>query len=337
VPINTKTIGKLDLDKFVEAVSGIYIKKDEERSIWDVWLHATHHASAIGEEVRKSVPGEKLLIEIADFAMWLFTFVGKIKGNFSTFDSNCKSEGEIEELTIRAQYGFSDIIWLKYPGICPVCFWHRIEKKIDPTSAGFNHSCDCLLYEVEKRDQSKKREHVARLRQYAREHMANKPKDVDNWQCMFQQIYEANLRHINLVDIAFHLLEEVGEVSDSMVRMYTFTTGENGNFKQDEPKWRQIWLEEEISDVASWLFTLINHLKFIPEIAKAFEKYLYQGAEPFNFNENYKLSRIIWNRYGNEGLGKFICPSCKKEICECELLFVKDNALYQKLLQFAGN
>lgn len=332
--LSGSTIGRVDLDKFVEAVSGIYINKDKERSVWDVWLHATHHAAAIGEEVRKSIPGEKLLVEIADFAMWLFTFAGKIRGALNISVNEGNFDNKFEEITIRTECGFSDIIWYKYPDICPVCFWHRNEKNIDNCSPEFIKACDCLIHEIETRDQSEKREHVAKLRRYAKDRVDGKPNDVDGWQYMFRNIFEANLRHIDLVDIGFHLLEEVGEVSDSMVRMYTYKTGKDGDFKKNEWKWRRIWLEEEIADVASWLFTLVNHLRSVPEIANAFQKYLYQ-AEPLRLDSDIKLSRIIWNRYGNEGSGEWFCPYCKQKICRCPILLVGDIGNYKKMIKLA--
>lgn len=332
--LNRDTVGKVDLDEFVKAVSGIYINKDKVRSVWDVWLHANHHAAAIGEEVRKAKPGEKLLIEIADFAMWLFTFAGKIRGTFDIFVDDGSFNNRFEENTIRTKKGFSDIIWDKYPGICPVCFWHRSENGVGLSSPEFNKVCDCLIKEIENRDQSKKREHVEKLRRYAAEHIGERPANVDLWQAMFQKIFEANLRHVSLVDIGFHLLEEVGEVSNSMVRMYTYKTGRGGNFRKNEPKWRQVWLEEEIADVASWLFTLLNHLRFVPEIANAFQKYVFQGAKPIQFDEDIKLSRIIWNRYGNEGIGEFMCPHCKKQICRCPILLIQDRGKYRRMAEY---
>jgi len=328
------TIGNIDLDQFVATVSGIYINKDKMRSVWDVWLHATHHAAAIGEEVRKAKPGEELLIEIADFTMWLFTFAGKIREQFDVTATTVDPKNKFEEHTIRTDKGFSDIIWAKYPGICPVCFWHRNEAGVEFSSDDFRKACDCLVREIENRDQSKKRKHVISLREYAQNHDKEKPLNVDDWQFMFRRIYEANLRHVSLIDIGFHLLEEVGEVSDSMVRMYTYKTGEGGDFKKFEPKWRQTWLEEEIADVASWLFTLVNHLRFVPEIANAFQKYVFQGVEPIRLEEDIRLSRIIWNRYGNEGLGKFVCPFCKSTICECPILLIQNGTDYERLVEY---
>ncbi|GAJ14211.1 unnamed protein product, partial [marine sediment metagenome] len=44
--ITREGVGKLPLDVFLTAVAGIYNKQDEKRSIYDIWLHATHHAAS---------------------------------------------------------------------------------------------------------------------------------------------------------------------------------------------------------------------------------------------------------------------------------------------------
>lgn len=325
------TIGNVPLDEFVKTVSGVYKRQDKKRSIWDVWLHANHHAAAIGEEVRKSKPGEKLLVEIADFSMWLFTFAGKIRGTYQAVNDDTLN---IEEFTIRSEMEFSDIIWNKYPKLCPVCFWNRVKIGLKPSDPAFIEACDCLVHEVEDRDQSKKRVHVVKLRNYAKDNLDKKPISVDDWQNMFRQIFEANLRNLKLADIAFHLLEEVGEVSDSMVRMYTFHTGHKGDFKRSEPKWRQVWLEEELADVTSWLFTLVNSLRFVPEIVKDFQKYLF-GTTALQMEPEFKLSRIIWNKYGNQGLTDLFCPYCGEKKCKCSIVLVNKKEYYDKMVRYS--
>lgn len=320
-------IGQMPLDEFVRAVAGIYSAQDEKRSIWDIWLHAVHHAASIGEEARKYKPGEKLLWEIADFSMWLFTFVSKINGPFgSTADGQ-----RIEESTIRTEMIFSDLIWNKYPGICPVCFGRRMNHNIEMSSDKLTKPCDCLLHPVETRSQSQIRTHVSKLRRYAKEQLGNKPMSVDRWQQMFQDIYETNLRHLNLTDIAFHLLEEVGEVSDAMVRMYTYDIE---GFQAGEPSWRQISLENEIADVSSWLFTLVNHLQLIPEIAIVFQKFVFRYT--VLKETKITLSGIIWRRYGSDDIGSLYCPhACKKQICSCPILLVRDESSLARLRAYA--
>lgn len=323
------SIGTVSLDKFVEIVAGIYYKQDKKRSVWDIWLHATHHAASIGEEVRKEKPEDKLLQEIADFCMWLFTFVGKIKGNIGVPLGNRPERPE--ESVIRLKYEFSDLIWNKYPNMCPVCFWRRISNGKDVSDIGFNDPCDCFLHEVESRDEAQRKEHIKKLRKYAETSSLDKPTSVDEWQKMFCTVYQANLRHLTLADIAFHLLEEVGEVSDAMVRMYTYSIEE---FESGEPSWRQMYLENEIADVTSWIFTLVNKLQWVETIAKAHERYIL--GEAVLPAIPYTLSGIIWNRYGSAERQCLYCPhKCKQPICKCPIYLVRTPKGLAKLKNYA--
>lgn len=334
--VDAKSVGKLSLDGIVDIVPGIYSSKDDFRSVWDIWLHATHHAAAIGEEVRKYKPGQKLLKEIADFSMWLFTFAGKIKGEFRELAGN---NYRIGEYTIRTERGFSEIIWNKYPRVCPVCFWRRIRNG----SEEIGMPCDCLIYEVEGRDEvvgeeerrkkeQEKQERVKALRGHAESNLQGKPGTIDEWQIMFEELYQANLRHLSLVDIAFHLLEEVGEVSNAMTRMYSYTSSFNG-----QPRWNQIWLEEEIADVFSWLLTLVNSLQMMPDITRELLGHL--GMGDFIKLEGYKimLSAIIWERYGSRDHRAFWCPACEKLQCDCDLIWVGENISYDKFLEHVNH
>lgn len=314
--INSDTVGALDLDDFVSMIPQIYAKKDEIRSIWDVWLHANHHASAIGEEVRKNQLGGALLNEIADFSMWLFTIAGKLKQPLGVKRDIDKRD---EEPLIRISKGFSDLLWSKYPNICPVCYWRRTRgDRGKESTEEFRRKCDCLQFDVEFRKQDEKQQHVETLRAYAGENQAEKPTTVDNWQAMFGTVYEANLRHIDLTDIAFHLLEEMGEVSDAMVRMYSYV--EERPFTYEELRWRQIWLEEEIADVSSWLFALVKKLDLIRVTADEYDKWHFTEAIPPR--TPIQLSQIIWKRYGSDDLEAFFCQKCKKIECECKIHLV---------------
>ena len=327
--ITRDTIGSLPLDDFVEAVAGIYADKDTKRSVWDVWLHTVHHAASIGEEARKYKPGTKLYEEIADFSMWLFTFVGKIRRSLG---SRPEYQSEVES-AIRTEVALSDLIWNKYPRVCPICFGRRMDQGITLSDATkLTEACDCLLYEVERRGQkpmtseektTMERRHTDMLRQYAEACRENdRPKSVNEWQEVFQTIFASNLRHLSLTSIAFHLLEEVGEVSDAMVRMYTYT---KPTFAYGEPTWRRKDLENEIADVCSWLFTLVNHLQVIPDIVKEYEIFLYQRET--SAKEQIKLSSIIWGRYGDDKLERLHCPHCKEpEKCRCEIVLVPYDA-----------
>ena len=212
-------VGDMRLDQFVTVVAKVYSAQDEKRSIWDVWCHTIHHAAAIAEEVRKSPDGRKLLGEIADFSLWLFAIVEKLHGEIGKPKT---INDPPQESIIRIKNTCSDLLWNKYPGICPGCFVRRTEKRRG-CNVDFLDPCDCLLYEVKNLDQSEKRNRTRGLRALGNDNHTSKPKGIDEWQKTFARIFRANIRHLALRDMALHLLEEIGEMSDAMIRIYTYT------------------------------------------------------------------------------------------------------------------
>lgn len=325
-----ETIGQAPLDDFVSAIPRIYSGQDKNRSIWDVWLHANHHAAAIGEEVRKGVAGRKLLEEIADFAMWLFTVVHKLHGEIGV----AKSGEAPQESLIRIGNTYSDLLWNKYPWMCPVCYWRRSEGNRDrEKNSRFSDACDCLQHDVERRNQEKKRLRVKALRAFSHDHRGKMPTSVDDWQSMFARIFRANLRHSSLEDIAFHLLEEMGEVSDAMVRMYTYREEQ---FVDGEPSWKQIWLEEEFADVSSWLFALVEKLDLMRQTADEYDQWRF--GETFVARKPIRLSEILWNRYGSDRLENFFCPHCKsQDVCKCKIIWVHVNRSIEDMTALLRN
>lgn len=313
--LSSETIGQMQVDNFVDAIPRIYRDKDMKRSIWDVWMHANHHASAIGEEVRKGTSGRELLTEIADFSMWLFSAVNKFRGEIGV-PNGPESE---QESIIRIGNSFSDLLWNKFPGLCPVCYWLRTEgdrtREKDP---GFRKPCDCLLHDIETRDQDQKLQHTKALRAFSGDQRQNKPQGIDQWQDMFARIFAAKLRHLTLMSIAFHLLEEMGKVSDAMVRMYTYS---EANFVTGEPSWRQIWLEDELADVSFWLFALVEKLDTVRQTANEYD--IWRFGAGFR-DKRITLSQIIWKRYGSDDIKDFICPHSpsQKRVCTCPLILV---------------
>lgn len=308
---SSKTIGQMQLDNFIDVIARIYHDKDAKRSISDVWMHANHHASAIGEELRKGNSGRELLTEIADFVIWLFTAMNKFRGEIGVANS---PESDQESL-IRIAHGYSDLLWNKYPGMCPVCYWRRTKgDRSREKKPGFSEPCDCLLHDVEARNQTQKRHYTKALRAFSKDQRRNKPQGIDQWQDMFGRIFAANLRHLTLTNIAFHLLEEIGEVSDAIVRMYTYS---EQDFVLGEPSWRQVWLEDELADVSSLLFALVEKL----EMVRKTDRWRFG----IGFRDNrITLSQIIWKRYGSDDLKDFICPHCpaQQRVCTCPLIIV---------------
>ena len=67
-----------------------------------------HHGAAVAERIRKNEPPDNLFKEIADFALWLFTFVQKLSG--TPGKRKFPNETDVETL-IRIASNCSDLLW----------------------------------------------------------------------------------------------------------------------------------------------------------------------------------------------------------------------------------
>src|SRR5438876_1021941 len=249
---SSASVGQKSLDEFVDVVAKIYIAHDKNRSIWDVWCHTLHHAASVAEQIRTGETGKILHKEIADFSLWLFTTVLKLRGKFG------QSEGTFEaphDRFIRIQSTCSDLLWHKYPKVCPFCL-DRKPASDSQAEASVGSLITChygeILRVVEDTDSRRKRATALRHRSDAiRSEM---PASIDEWQKMFTEIFEADLAVLTLKDIALRLMEELGEASNAMIRMYSY---KEETFRFGEPNWRQTNLELQLADVFSWLFLLV--------------------------------------------------------------------------------
>jgi NTP pyrophosphatase (non-canonical NTP hydrolase) len=306
-----ESVGQLEMDVLVQAVTSIYVKHDTHRSLWDIWCHALHHAAAIAEEVRKTSPPyateDKLNQEVADLSLWVFTMLGKLEGTLGRPALNQPPQDWI----IRISVGASNLMWNRYPGICPWCYC-AIHADDSSTHAGADNTCRCdeLLISDRRKDKTELRSRAQRTRKLARQHASRKPLSLDGWQDMIGMLYRERLSRLSLAYVALHLLEEMGEVSDALVRMYTYLEGES---LERELVARQIRLEDELADVLSWLFGFVERLN----TSSSQQAYLVSGGR-------HLLSQILWGKYGSDEMRSFWCRHCKKVVCDCKVLLVQN-------------
>jgi NTP pyrophosphatase (non-canonical NTP hydrolase) len=302
-------VGRLQLDEYVSLVPAIYGKHDLHRSIWDVWCHTLHHGAAVAERIRKEAPADDLFTEIADLALWLFTSIQKLTGK----PGKRKFPAEAPSDTlVRIRSRCSDLVWHRYPRICHLCYARRIANKVHGSK--LVAPCDCFGQKPDRRDKEAKRADLKALRRFSESIHSRKPKSIDEWQVMFGTVFGANIHRLSPTEIGFHLLEELGEASDAMARMYSYS---KKNFRFGEPNWRRARLEDQIADALSWLFALVqklNAMKFSSREVKLMRK---NADMP-----RVTLSEIIWRRYGSESRGTFRCPVCNGQVCSCPLIFI---------------
>ena len=285
------------------------------RSQWTNFWGAgqLHHGAAVAERIRKNEPPDNLFKEIADFALWLFTFVQKLSG--TPGKRKFPNETDVETL-IRIASNCSDLLWHRYPSVCHLCYARRARAGSSRPESLLD-ACDCVGQPSDRRDKKRKRLDSRGLQRFSEANRIRKPKTIDRWQMMFAAIFGANVERLSLVEIGLHLMEELGEVSDALVRMYSYT---KNDFRPGEPDWRQARLEGQIADVFSWLFAVIEKLHDLKRSEIQSNRKETGNSSPSP--EPVTLSEVIWRRYGSDRMGSFRCPTCDNAVCSCRLIFV---------------
>ncbi|KIO46546.1 MULTISPECIES: MazG-like family protein [Sanguibacteroides] len=114
----------------------------------------------------------------------------------------------------------SDVLWNKFPGICPYC-----QKT----------TCQCRI--------GKEQLDIPSLRDHVRNNIDRKPKTINEWQSHFQKIYPRGAESSFIINVS-HLAEELAELSEAYRKKH---------IKKDLP-----CVEMEMADVFSWIMGLAN-------------------------------------------------------------------------------
>jgi hypothetical protein len=318
------SVGQVPLDDYVEVVARIYSAHDKNRSIWDVWCHTLHHAAAIAEQIRTDPTGYGLHKEIADFSLWLFTAVLKLRGKFGKSDGGPEAP---HDQFIRIQLSCSDLLWHSYPNLCPLCFGGNPPDSLSQHTEPENLTqCECQTSPRTIERANARRGRLGRLKIYSEQNRGKKPVSIDEWQELFHRIFASSISALSLAEMALRLLEALGLASDAMIRMYSYT---QTDFVRDEPNWRQSSLEARLADTFSWLFLLVEKLRCIETNNKE-----PQDSHTGTTLDSYtRLAQIIWDRYGSEDSGGFQCSKCESQICRCEIILVPLTHSADRLLE----
>lgn len=219
----------LSVDQIVEAFHRLHGKENQERTVFNVWLHAVEHASSVGEALRKDEYTEAFCA-IARVFGWLCSFVAK-----------CYYDEKAESV-FKLNRRLSEIVWNKYPRMCYACV---------------TFPCHCMARKREVEKVKRITPDQEKLLASARE-LGQPPSSLDGWAQMFEAIYGNYHYASSLVGTGFHFLEEVGEVAKSVVDLQE---------KEAQDKSGKLirTAEDEIADVFSWLFAVVLKLRYISE------------------------------------------------------------------------
>jgi NTP pyrophosphatase (non-canonical NTP hydrolase) len=331
------------IDDFHEDFAAIWARDLGDRSAFDLWLHVVDHASRIARAVRRQRPPE-VVDDLADTAVWLLSFI-----------AYCQATQRETDRYFRFDESPSDIIWNKYPAICPACFdtWilslldlkpkepsqkklefkrQEIEDEFDRRAAEFEgpSPCSCLVRLV---THSKEREMISGLRPELddlRISYAVRLKDagknihtMSGLEAMFRSIY-ANVHHVTSLETsAFHLLEEVGEATQALKDCYTYDDSREP-FSPELHAVRKRLLLDELGDTLSWLFAITIKIQttyggLADEYRTSISKSI---GHRMSEDKAISFADIVWAKYGMTKRGgnwdRLKCPGCQNAPCACD-------------------
>lgn len=316
------------LDDLVHDIRIVWATKDAERTIYDALLHAVHHASKLGEQVRRG-EYQAVLDELGHTVMWFLTFVGKLQQPIGE-----RQKERWEEHLFYTPLPLTDIVWNKYPYTCHACYL-RLSKE-ERQEEAFKRQCDCLLKPniVELRTEKEKSAAEQSLRKLAEDHNSEKVKSLSGLEEMFAYLFESNYDNLSLQSVAFHLLEEIGEISDALLRLYSYDLDKTPD-PVEHCLQRRRSLEGEIADAVSWIFAVSIRVKRLYEIYDKLPDRLGHGPLPLSPPPRASMINfvnILWNQYGDKNTGFLYCPTCGKSRCGCKLRFYKDKSSTETLI-----
>src|SRR5262249_38659890 len=121
--------------------------------------------------------------------------------------------------------------------------------------------------------------------------------------------------------ISFHLLEEVGDITKSLVDCYTFDDTREP-FTNESGQQRRRMLGEQVTDLFSWLFAMIAKVDMVyyADAAK-YNRIIASNADANRPHQALRFADVIWAKYGTApdgGLWNSLkCPGCLDAPCSC--------------------
>ena len=279
-PINSMNLPESTLDDWMGEFWRIYEHHDRQRDLIEMWAMAAEDASTAGQGIREADPAGTLR-SIAHASCWCLSFVARL-----FHDGQLPPQFRISK-HFPELHSLADVVWFKYPAICPRCG---------------KGSCICPIL-VEAAPVEREMEAARRK--------ANRPETLADWESHFSRIYDVAHLSRSLEELGFHYEEEVGEVFRAIRRLSVNVSG----LSPDEVKARQVNLVEEIADVVSWTVSVVRKLaKQAEEIER------YAGAAHV-LSKRFSLASVLWEAYSSrQGLNCLACPICNYAPCspECD-------------------
>jgi len=291
-------IGSRSIDDVIDATRRLYATADKKRLAWDLWFHTCHHVGALALALRTSASRDDQVQELADTTLWLFTVLSRASEPLIKQE---ESEPDLQSI-VRILGSGSDQLWLRYPGQCPVC----LDSKGNKPSTTTVNACRCELPNLGQLPPKQLRSLVPRLRKLGAARATQRPLSLDAWQELLTQIYMTHLNSVSHLELASIVSEQTGFVSDSMLRLYSYTfdkappTGE-------EVKWRATWFGLELARLTGLILLAASKI-------------------------GESLASAVGRRYSLNTEADLTCWACKQSSCACRLCIAPHDVSVRELL-----
>ncbi len=308
------------IDDYINDVGIVWKDQDRPRTMIDIWLRVVQHSSELGELVRRS-QFDKAKDQLGHISIWMLTFAAKGQIQRTGLDN-----------LFQIRFPLSQILWRKFPNCCPTCFTRRVALALAKPPESWDgevKECDCILTLAETENRNKfltpeqKKEAKEKRLEYAKKMLTSKKVDYDKISLIeledrFSTIFKRNIFALDLEQVTFHFLEEVGEVVEALTALYTFK-GENGGKPEEElrPEWqkRLADLEEELADSFSWLFAVSSKFRDVFSIFDAYTKVSTHAKEMF-------VASHLIKRHRRESDSLMKCYVCGSSPCNCQIRLI---------------
>ena len=272
--VHTRNYLTASLDDWQAVFHDLYGHIDDKRSFDSIWRHAMVNASKFSSDIRKNNFG-LAFTHLAHILCWTLSFAER-----------CRKSKELDgNDSLMTTQTLADFVWEKYPGACPYC----------ETSP-----CSCASPGIVQKESGDLVIPVG--------NPGKRPKSLDDWGRMFDAIYGEAHAVIPIEALAFHLVEETGEVTSQIIRIIEMV-----NCTTTEQKKKELF--REVADVFSWVCSVVSKIN---------RTYFYPAARHFEKEQNFPdgsiptatLSKILWDEYGSSD--SLICSTCRTNPCSCD-------------------
>ena len=324
--------------------------RDLKRPVLYQWLGVVSHATTLIEEVRKGAWGD-VALELAEVFVWWLGFINRL--NQPPNAQICEhSDLNLSDAVFFLNCPVSDVVWSKFPNVCPVCFGYHLliqevgektakrmivegsKKEFDEIDTDKKLStvyetlkgttCECLARKqlIEKRQESFKDWVRSIILKLAAMKTDEKPDSLKGLEDSFVTLFQSNVAVLSADEIAFHLLEEVGEVSRALMRLHLQPDEDGDGFLEGHTRRREA-VREELADVFSWIIAMrAKSFNILMCAADFTEK---RSTDPYAKNtvKTYlqpasTLVELVWNVYARSAPYEYKelrCEVCRERPC----------------------